>query len=133
MCLDYVDVALTEKYKKRKRFISSFKAVTVDENDLHHPLIHDKEYVFSIGENLANTKKMIVSFFFLLLSDKKRYPIKEYQSGFHSYLNKKEVGHLSFKIIKVYINPKDIICVGYQSNILVVVSSKIHIKSLSSI
>jgi hypothetical protein len=124
MCLNIFDGNLTKKFQNRKKAIVGYKLV-----DRHgskcYPILYERGVSFKIGKNIS-TETKIPTFD----NDNISYP-----SGFHCFTSLKSALKYirGFYIIKVFINPKDIVAVGIESGFKAIVSKEITITSLKNV
>ena len=138
MCLDYKDVEETKKYKNQTGMITAYKVVIKDDNKIYRPVFIKSDFkFFKKGKNKAQQ----------VSKDKTcRISDNTYKLGFHSYLTRKGTRKLQailkdrtmgeairLIIIKVFIDPKDVTCVGRQDSDRVIVSKSLTIESFNSL
>jgi hypothetical protein len=124
MCLNIFDEILTKKFQNRKKTIVGYKIV--NKHGLKcYTLLYERGISFKIGKNIS-TETEISTF----NNENIFYP-----SGFHCFTSLKSASKyvIGFDIIKVFINPKDIVAVGIESGFKVIVSKKITIKSFKDV
>jgi len=135
MCLDYKDVEETKKYKSRTEMITGYKVVEKNNDGKYFPPIMKSSFkFFKKGKNKATNISTEIE------CDSE---YEFYRTGFHSYLtregardlqkNLKNNFPLKPTIIKVFIDPKDVTCVGVQNSQDVIVSKYLTIKSFKGI
>lgn len=152
MCLSKKMPRITKKYMNSKSIIEAYKIVEKHEKIDSEPVFHSvfsylfgDDFVYQKGENIAYKKEVV---FKPGWTDQN--PDEKYDSGFHCFLDikdaKKEIfyyrkdftdGSCDFVLIKVKINPNDIICIGKEGShskkdITVIVSKKMTIDSFDS-
>lgn len=128
MCLNSINEHSTDTYKRKIKPIVAYKIVQRSPfGDSYEP------YFYSYPKFKKGVNKVTDDITLFLLND------TSYKSGFHAFLNLKEAqGWLGQTIenpnscnliIKIFINPKDVIAVGKQYRCEAIVASKITIKS----
>lgn len=145
MCLDTINESRTQQIKDDKKDVIAYKIVEKysykekDKDGIQYfpPFITDV-HEFNIGENVSPFQKKAL----LPLKEKGYYPI-----GFHSFifvqdafkykdfnsvLNDHFIGK-QYIVIKVTIKTEDILCIGEQDSLPVIVSKKIIINSFEEI
>lgn len=131
MCLEYIEEELTQEYQKKEQPVVAYKVVIKDRaTHSYYPVFVSFQKPFGIGENVAKSVELNC------LDNCRELNRKKYNSGFHAYLHKEDAIDVSLSsetVIEIFINGGDINCVGTQSNRLVVVASKITIKSFDDL
>ena len=141
MCLKAINNSLTKKYKNRKRLIKAYKIIRLE------TMPGTKTEYFSLrwgypnlklGENIPQKGNEGTEMPAIRTSQTKEF----YIAGFHSLLGieslKRYKSYFSHtgrrnRVIEVFIDPQDVICVGRQVEADVIVSKKMIIKSFKKV
>lgn len=123
MCLNIFDENLTKKFQNRKRTITGYKIVDRREQNCY-PILYERGISFKRGKNTSSETRIPT-----FDDDNISYP-----SGFHCFTSLKSASKYirGYYILKVFINPKDIVAVGIESGFKVIVSKEITITSLKN-
>lgn len=132
MCLSSLNEKLTDKYRKKRNVIAAYKVVAIKKNGTAIPLYRGTRSIeFVRGVNVSRPHKVCAAYG------------GRYTSGFHMFEDFKDASFCAWggcgwkrRVIKVFINPKDVLHVGkqgvsYDGN--VIVASKITIRSLKPV